>query len=559
MAASFAPSRPAQAPASSPSRSRKMAISAKFSRGANRDSRFFTTSDSGFFGSQRTAEEAVPSDTLGDFLGVKALEEREGTEVEGWYEEHVPCGGLDVQPYATGLPYFSSYSRAALDWDSLKTSSLFTGPFRGTLAALPTLTKPSGKPVALTPPRRVLDIGCGPTPFWILAMATQPGWEKTEFVGLDAAPTRLADNMLSSSIVGRLSYVQRDFFGGLPFDDNAFDYVHIQYLNLGLPEPEWATLLEEAVRVLAPGCFIEVLESDFVVYRKPATPRPSHDRAPSLSGDEDLYSIESMFEAVLDDRFINPRPLSIIPSNLALVAHNLRSTGRISIELPANPPHPSDDKPDSKQSPFVNSHMESLRPALNKYTTWTDTPVAYLRSNEARIQLHGFAEKWASSSRGLARAALEIRNRRARQRSRSSERGPRPSELKIDKDLQDLEDVIDGWADDLKERAGLAQLVRSQFGWEPTMDQKMVQALEANLPILDERLHGFGIERQNHENVFGEPDPEIEFRFQQMEFAKRECEIDLRAVKRRLEGPERDEECRVLGVMDTELFVAHAP
>ncbi|GAA5875958.1 hypothetical protein JCM1840_006230 [Sporobolomyces johnsonii] len=557
MAATFSPSRPAQAPTSPPPRSRKMTVSSKFSRRANRDSRFFTTSDSGFFGSQPTAEEAALSEALGEYPGVQTIDEGEGTEVEGWYEEHVPCGGLDVQPYAKGLPYFSSYSRAALDWDSLKTSSLF-GSFRGTLA-FPTLTNAGGEPVAPAPPRRVLDIGCGPTPFWLLSLATQPGWDQTEFVGLDVAPTRLADNMLSSDIAGRLTYVQRDFLGGLPFDDNAFDFVHIQYLNLGLPEPEWANLLEEAIRVLAPGCFIEVLESDFIVYRKPATARPSHDRALSVSGDDGPYSIEKMFEAILDDRFINPRPLTIIPSNLALVARNLRSTGRMSTELPANPPHPSDDKPDSNQSPFVNSHMEDFYPTLHKYTTGSETPVALLRSNEARIHLHGFAEKWASSSRGLARSAVEIRDRRTRQRSRSSERAPRPSAFKTDKDVQDLEDMIDGWADDLKERAGLAQLLTSRFGWEPTMDQKMVQALEANLPVLDERLHGFGVERLNHENVFGEPDPEIEFRFQQMEFAKRECEIELRAVKRRLEGPERDEECRVLGVMDTEVFVARAP
>ena len=39
----------------------------------------------------------------------------------------------------------------------------------------------------------------------------------------------------------------------LPFDSGSFDLVHLRWINLGVPEPKWQELLEEAARVLKKG------------------------------------------------------------------------------------------------------------------------------------------------------------------------------------------------------------------------------------------------------------------------------------------------------------------
>lgn len=119
---------------------------------------------------------------------------------------------------------------------------------------------------------------------------------------------------------------------------------------------------------------------------------------------------------------------------------------------------------------------------------------------------------------------------------------------------------IETWAEDLRERAGLAQIITSRLGWQPTFDRKLQEKLEANLPTFEDRLRTFGRERRQRASMFaGQQDPEIEFRYQQAELAKRECEHELKQVRRRLEGRERMEDEDDLGSIDIEVFVARAP
>lgn len=46
----------------------------------------------------------------------------------------------------------------------------------------------------------------------------------------------------------------------LPYDTGVFDLVHIRFLALAIPESSWPQLLEEALRVLAPGGHLEITE-----------------------------------------------------------------------------------------------------------------------------------------------------------------------------------------------------------------------------------------------------------------------------------------------------------
>lgn len=131
---------------------------------------------------------------------------------------------------------------------------------------------------------------------------------------------------LPYEISSRLSYVLHNFIDPLPFEDDRFDFVRIASIGLGgVPgessflaatertltparpsEDLWSQLIEEAARVLNPGGHLEVVEHNFAVLRKRSTvqtPNPFH----VIPEDDPDAVIDDCFDAVLEQRFINPR------------------------------------------------------------------------------------------------------------------------------------------------------------------------------------------------------------------------------------------------------------
>ncbi|GAA6005295.1 hypothetical protein JCM11491_002649 [Sporobolomyces phaffii] len=460
--------------------------------------------------------------------------------LEDWYKVHHPPSGREVQPYARDSPYFLSYAASSLDWDSFLTSAL-----QGAVAHSKANVRidVNGNHTLTSIPRKVLDVGCGSS-HWILNQALQPGWEETLFTGLDAEPTRIDDNILPPSLSGRIAQVQHDFLDRpLPFDDNSFDFVRIARLNFAVPESQWIELLEDCIRVLVPGSYIEVVELDLALTR-------------------DNEQVQQILDSVLDHQFINSRPLTVIPSNLTLAARDMRSTGRIATRLPSMPvaTHPA---------PLGStSALSADDTQLRKFAAGSD-PTLIIPSSTAmaHVALHGYANWLSSSSWGIANAALEARDAVHRTTPSShdddseQEQEQEPSRTR-EKELGDLMFTLENWADGLRERAGMAQVVTSRFGWEPAFDKKLQTQLENNLPVLAGRLETFGRERKKRDSLFGgQQDPEVEFRYQQAELARRECEHELRAVTRRLEGKQTTdgEDEGDLGSLDIEVFVARAP
>lgn len=49
----------------------------------------------------------------------------------------------------------------------------------------------------------------------------------------------------------------------LPFRTGAFDYVHMRFIGLGVPEHAWPQLLEEACRVLKSGGKLEIVDMSY--------------------------------------------------------------------------------------------------------------------------------------------------------------------------------------------------------------------------------------------------------------------------------------------------------
>jgi ubiquinone/menaquinone biosynthesis C-methylase UbiE len=64
---------------------------------------------------------------------------------------------------------------------------------------------------------------------------------------------------LKDAQIARIEFVQGNFFNGLPFATDRFDYIRIAFLELAISENKWVPFLKEAWRVLKPGGHIEVI------------------------------------------------------------------------------------------------------------------------------------------------------------------------------------------------------------------------------------------------------------------------------------------------------------
>ncbi|CAG8680083.1 6858_t:CDS:2 [Dentiscutata erythropus] len=105
---------------------------------------------------------------------------------------------------------------------------------------------------------KVLDVGCGPGA-WLLGTSLK--YPLTQFYGIDIAPVFPKEIKPEN-----LEFIQSDIANGIRFDDNTFDFVRMNLLSTSLQEDQWACVIEELVRVLKPGGYIEIMEPEFQFY-----------------------------------------------------------------------------------------------------------------------------------------------------------------------------------------------------------------------------------------------------------------------------------------------------
>ncbi|PLW07240.1 hypothetical protein PCASD_22651 [Puccinia coronata f. sp. avenae] len=261
-------------------------------------------------------------------------------------EKYHPCARSE-------LPYWMSYGTEVMNHHLLMqyASSILQGssPFELDFS-------PSEKPSPTIGIRRVLDIGCGPSATWCVGVLRET--RGVEVTGLDVCPLLLDLRSLESSVSENFTFVKYDFLNdALPFASESFDYVHSSFISSGVPEHKWSHLLEEMARILKPQGTLEILECNMPTAdpsqaktpkypniefndqgasfcRVPAARAPTIGPGSTLCESESLMkestpevgptTVKEMLNKLLEQQFISPYPLSILPSEISSVTTGLR-------------------------------------------------------------------------------------------------------------------------------------------------------------------------------------------------------------------------------------------
>ncbi|CAG8515898.1 11851_t:CDS:2 [Ambispora gerdemannii] len=100
----------------------------------------------------------------------------------------------------------------------------------------------------------VLDIGCGPGT-WILDMASH--YPCSEFYGFDihvVFPSQIRPP--------NTHFKQANALDGLAFDNDSFDLVRMSSMLISFDEQQYLGVLRDSFRILKPGGYIELIESE---------------------------------------------------------------------------------------------------------------------------------------------------------------------------------------------------------------------------------------------------------------------------------------------------------
>ncbi|CAK4034930.1 Hypothetical predicted protein [Lecanosticta acicola] len=203
------------------------------------------------------------------------------------------------------------------------------------------------------PPRRVLEMGCGGGYWsgvahdWFL----ERGHRNVEFVGLDIAP--IASDLKATGVNWR--FVHQDMRRlPLPFEDDYFDLVMMKDITLTMPLDRTSDkVLEDVVRILAPGGAIELWDSDNVIRslapgappapsRKPEEQEiaertatyaiaPGHAFVPTRN--KHLEKANAWIAEALDRRKLNPTPCARVGEGIVMEP-NLEGIGMRRVAVP---------------------------------------------------------------------------------------------------------------------------------------------------------------------------------------------------------------------------------
>ncbi|GAA5809774.1 hypothetical protein MFLAVUS_003187 [Mucor flavus] len=107
---------------------------------------------------------------------------------------------------------------------------------------------------------RILDVGCGPGS-WCIDLSQK--YPRIEVIGVDS------DNMFppQHNLPNNCQLLVCNVLNGLrEFPDASFDVIHIRFMVLSLNTEEYLRVVNDCWRLLKPGGYIEILETDLTVY-----------------------------------------------------------------------------------------------------------------------------------------------------------------------------------------------------------------------------------------------------------------------------------------------------
>ncbi len=143
----------------------------------------------------------------------------------------------------------------------------------------------------LDQPGTILDVGSG-TGQWGYDLCSQ--FPKAMVVGLDLVPGK------AQGRPENYRFVKANVLHGLPFGDDAFDYVHQRLMVTALPLTTWPGVVRDLVRVTRPRGWVELVEGGYDIEPLgPATKR-LFDLAARLAASYGLDTTGSVSH-VLDD------------------------------------------------------------------------------------------------------------------------------------------------------------------------------------------------------------------------------------------------------------------
>lgn len=77
---------------------------------------------------------------------------------------------------------------------------------------------------------------------------------KPNYVGVDIVPV-----FPKSTYPSNIEFFQHNFLDGLPYENNTFDYIHMQALVFDFTTSQWETFVyKELARLLKPGGWLEI-------------------------------------------------------------------------------------------------------------------------------------------------------------------------------------------------------------------------------------------------------------------------------------------------------------
>ncbi|KAJ3122002.1 hypothetical protein HK098_003187 [Nowakowskiella sp. JEL0407] len=101
----------------------------------------------------------------------------------------------------------------------------------------------------------ILDVGCGPGAWARDVAETYP---KATVWGVDMAQSLFE----GVEVLPNMKFFTGNVMERLPFEDNTFDCVYQRLMILALPADKWDQVIKELLRVLKPGGYLELCETD---------------------------------------------------------------------------------------------------------------------------------------------------------------------------------------------------------------------------------------------------------------------------------------------------------